>query len=184
MLDGGKALEIRPLTPRLRKLLPEYSEDNKKEEILLVAAHILRPADPIPDSLNDNAGYPGRQNQELSQRVPNQHVNKTILTVTGNATERLTVEKRKSKPKSKSLEKSKSKPKSKVLESGAKANLITKSDDVKSQVQSKSVGKILELAIFVDEAAVKLFMPYLGLKDYAKLRELVLAFVNGVSFSL
>jgi len=156
LLDGGKALEIRPLTPRLRKLLPEYSEDNKKEEILLVAAHILRPADPIPDSLNDNAGYPG------------------------NATERLTVEKRKSKPKSKSLEKSKSKPKSKVLESGAKTNLITKSDDVKSQVQSKSVGKILELAIFVDEAAVKLFMPYLGLKDYAKLRELVLAFVNGM----
>jgi len=59
LLDGGKTLEIRPLTPRLRKLLPEYSENKEKDEILLVAAHILRPADPIPNAFNDNAGYPG-----------------------------------------------------------------------------------------------------------------------------
>ena len=63
LLDGGKALEIRPLTSRLRKLLPQYSDGKAEEkELLLVAAHILRPADPLPDSLNDNAGYPGNDN--------------------------------------------------------------------------------------------------------------------------
>jgi hypothetical protein len=37
------------------------------------------------------------------------------------------------------------------------------------------------LGIFVDQAALGLFMPYLGEKEYVKLRELVLAFVNAVS---
>lgn len=101
--------------------------------------------------------------------------------VVGNATERLAVEKRKSKSKPKSKAHEKSKTQSKTVESGAKANHLTKPDNV--AVASKSVAKILELAIFVDEAAVKLFMPYLGLQDYAKLRELILAFVNGVSWT-
>jgi hypothetical protein len=42
-------------------------------------------------------------------------------------------------------------------------------------------NKIIELGIFVDQAAMGLFMPYLGEKEYVKLRELVLAFVNAVS---
>jgi hypothetical protein len=37
------------------------------------------------------------------------------------------------------------------------------------------------LGIFIDQAALGLFMPYLGEKEYVKLRELVLAFVNAVS---
>ena len=41
-------------------------------------------------------------------------------------------------------------------------------------------NKVLELGIFVDSAALSLFMPYLGAKEYVKLRELILAFVNAV----
>jgi len=47
-------------------------------------------------------------------------------------------------------------------------------------MERKSANKILELGIFVDEAALALFMPYLGKGEYVKLRELVLVFVNGV----
>ncbi len=42
-------------------------------------------------------------------------------------------------------------------------------------------NKIIELGIFVDHMALNLFMPYLGVKEYGKLRELVLTFVNAVS---
>ena len=53
--------------------------------------------------------------------------------------------------------------------------------DVKPKsIARQSANKILELGIFVDEAALALFMPYLGKGDYVKLRELVLVFVNGV----
>ena len=47
-------------------------------------------------------------------------------------------------------------------------------------IERQSANKILELGIFVDEAALALFMPYLGKGEYVKLRELVLVFVNGV----
>lgn len=45
-------------------------------------------------------------------------------------------------------------------------------------------NKVLELGIFVDHAAIGLFMPYLGVGEYVKLRELVLGFVNAVRKSL
>jgi hypothetical protein len=45
-------------------------------------------------------------------------------------------------------------------------------------------NKIIELGIFVDYMAVGLFMPYLGVKEYGKLRELILTFVNAVSNEL
>ncbi|XP_046439616.1 A disintegrin and metalloproteinase with thrombospondin motifs 18-like [Daphnia pulex] len=41
-------------------------------------------------------------------------------------------------------------------------------------------NKIIELGIFVDYMAVGLFMPYLGVKEYGKLRELILTFVNAM----
>lgn len=44
----------------------------------------------------------------------------------------------------------------------------------------QSPNKILELGIFLDAAALGLYMPYFGTGDYVKLRELVLAYVNGV----
>lgn len=80
----------------------------------------------------------------------------------------LTVEKRKGKP-------DKEKSSSEKLSGGKAQNALEKS------MLGKSAGnKIIELGIFVDEAALGLFMPYLGAKEYVKLRELVLAFVNGV----
>ena len=147
-----------------------------------MAAHILRPADPIPDSLNDSVGYPGKH-FEFSWIQFDSMISFAIWKAARNATERLAIEKRKSKskPKSKVQEISKSKTKSKTVESGAEANLVTKSSKENTKMKPKSAGKILELAIFVDEAAVNLFMPYLGQSDYVKLRELILAFVNGVS---
>lgn len=51
----------------------------------------------------------------------------------------------------------------------------------KSVSGRQAPNKVLELGIFIDSAALGLFMPYLGQKEYVKLRELVLAFVNGVS---
>lgn len=62
----------------------------------------------------------------------------------------------------------------KSVEGGKAKNSLEKS------ITTRSANKVLELGIFVDQAAVDLFMPYLGHKEYAKLRELVLAFVNGV----
>jgi len=47
-------------------------------------------------------------------------------------------------------------------------------------IERQRANKILELGIFVDEAALGLFMPYLGKGEYVKLRELVLVFVNAV----
>ena len=53
--------------------------------------------------------------------------------------------------------------------------------DIKPKSMARqNANKILELGIFVDEAALALFMPYLGKGEYVKLRELVLVFVNGV----
>jgi hypothetical protein len=46
--------------------------------------------------------------------------------------------------------------------------------------RSAAPNKVIELGIFVDSAALSLFMPYFGAKEYVKLRELVLAFVNAV----
>lgn len=51
----------------------------------------------------------------------------------------------------------------------------------KSAAGRNAPNKVLELGIFVDSSALGLFMPHLGEKEYVKLRELVLAFVNGVS---
>ncbi len=45
-------------------------------------------------------------------------------------------------------------------------------------------NKIIELGIFVDYMAVGLLMPYLGARQYGKLRELILTFVNAVSNEL
>lgn len=58
---------------------------------------------------------------------------------------------------------------------GSSKNALEKSISGKS-----APNKIIELGIFVDQAAMGLFMPYLGEKEYVKLRELVLAFVNAV----
>jgi len=41
-------------------------------------------------------------------------------------------------------------------------------------------NKVLELGIFVDEAATNMYLNYYGDREYVKLRELILAFVNGV----
>lgn len=41
-------------------------------------------------------------------------------------------------------------------------------------------NKVLELGIFVDEAATSMFLAYYGKGEYVKLREFILAFVNGV----
>ena len=41
-------------------------------------------------------------------------------------------------------------------------------------------NKVLELGIFVDEAATNMFLDYYGKGEYVKIRELVLAFVNAV----
>lgn len=65
----------------------------------------------------------------------------------------------------------------KSLDGGKAKNSLEKS------ITTKSANKVLELGIFVDQAALGLFMPYLGQKEYAKLRELVLAFVNGVLYT-
>ena len=59
---------------------------------------------------------------------------------------------------------------------GASKNALEKSVSRKA-----APNKIIELGIFIDQAAMELFMPYLGAKEYVKLRELVLAFVNAVS---
>lgn len=41
-------------------------------------------------------------------------------------------------------------------------------------------NKILELGIFVDEAAMKMYQDFYGKGEYVKIREFILAFVNGV----
>lgn len=62
----------------------------------------------------------------------------------------------------------------------------SKENPIESRALQKAANKILELGVFVDTAACQLFLPYLGKgetskeKIYIKLRELVLAFVNGV----
>ena len=73
-----------------------------------------------------------------------------------------------------------------------KSNKADKSaKDLSKNALEKSIGsrsaapnKVIELGIFLDSAAISLFMPYLGDKEYVKLRELVLAFVNAVSTQL
>lgn len=83
------------------------------------------------------------------------------------------VEKRKGK-----TDKAKS-PSGKSVKGGSSKNGLEK-----SVTGRQAPNKILELGIFVDSAALALFMPFLGEKEYIKLRELVLAFVNGVNMKL
>ncbi len=54
--------------------------------------------------------------------------------------------------------------------------------DNKTTERAAAPNKILELGIFIDQAAMELFMPYLGEKEYVKLRELVLVVVNAVGY--
>jgi hypothetical protein len=70
--------------------------------------------------------------------------------------------------------------KSKTI-SDTKGNSKFKRNDNKDRT---APNKIIELGIFVDYMAVGLFMPYLGVKEYGKLRELILTFVNAVSNEL
>lgn len=69
----------------------------------------------------------------------------------------------------------------KAKSSGKSASGSSKNALEKSATGKNAPNKVLELGIFIDQAALRLFMPYLGEKEYVKLRELVLAFVNGVS---
>jgi hypothetical protein len=68
-----------------------------------------------------------------------------------------------------------------------KASTDKSSKNVGKNALEKTIGsksaapnKVIELGVFVDSAALSLFMPYLGAKEYVKLRELILAFVNAV----
>lgn len=62
-----------------------------------------------------------------------------------------------------------------------KQNQHTRKNALEKSITEKSApNKVIELGIFVDSAALALFMPYFGTQEYVKLRELVLAFVNAV----
>jgi hypothetical protein len=68
-----------------------------------------------------------------------------------------------------------------------KASTDKSSKNVGKNALEKTIGskaaapnKVIELGVFVDSAALSLFMPYLGTREYVKLRELILAFVNAV----
>lgn len=47
VIDGGKPLEIRPISSRLRKMLQPPVED-AENDFVMVGAHILRAVDPLP----------------------------------------------------------------------------------------------------------------------------------------
>jgi hypothetical protein len=68
-----------------------------------------------------------------------------------------------------------------------KASTDKSAKNVGKNALDKTIGskaaapnKVIELGVFVDSAALSLFMPYLGAREYVKLRELILAFVNAV----
>lgn len=83
------------------------------------------------------------------------------------------VEKRKDKSAGKSIKEKSAE--GKVSQGKGKNSL-----DGKITTKQSVPNKILELGIFVDEAAVGMFIGYFGKGEYVKLRELILAFVNGV----
>ena len=71
----------------------------------------------------------------------------------------------------------------KAKSSGKNAPGSSKNALEKSNTQRAAApNKVIELGIFVDQAALGLFMPYVGDKQYEKLREMVLAFVIAVSW--
>lgn len=82
------------------------------------------------------------------------------------------------------VEKRKIQKSDKTKSSGKSASGSSKNALEKSAAGKNAPNKVLELGIFIDQAALRLFMPYLGEKEYVKLRELVLAFVNGVSLNI
>lgn len=79
--------------------------------------------------------------------------------------------------RSKSKHPEKTSPAGKNAAAGSSKNALEKS----TTARNAAPNKVIELGIFVDQAAMGLFMPYVGDKEYEKLRELVLAFVNAVS---
>lgn len=161
VIDGGKPMEIRPIPPRLRQMLhPPSEEDN---EIIMVGAHILRAVDPLPHlkahQRSCDADLPVRMKPMLAK-------------------EPVLVEselKEKRKAKDGKGNKVKGNGASGKSSQGSSKNALEKSISGKS-----APNKIIELGIFVDQAALGLFMPYLGEREYVKLRELVLAFVNAM----
>ncbi|KAI9556544.1 hypothetical protein GHT06_016334 [Daphnia sinensis] len=152
LIDGGKSLEIRPVPSRLRQML-HLPHDNE-DETIMIGAHIVRPIDPLPPFQAHLASC----EVELPIRMRARNVTREPVMKTK------TFEKRKRDK----------------IPTGKQSQHTRKNALEKSITEKSAPNKVIELGIFVDSAALALFMPYFGAQEYVKLRELVLAFVNAM----